>query len=153
MPNVGNFPARIFLKAQLYQPDFFVFQLYFAFNTNDSSTLKAGRDAAVEVLLPGDVHLANDILFRQQRNLNGNIQRFPVKRKRRCIIHLISTGGYIFYPVNNLLFGFKFHECSSVIFTQFAECWPHVPDQFGIVIIAFVINTGGAITKQFFLGK
>ena len=62
--NIPHFAAGVFFEAELDQAYFLVFQRDLSLHADDGGALETGRDAAVEVLLAGDVHLPDDVQFR-----------------------------------------------------------------------------------------
>jgi len=61
MTMVRNFAAAIFLHAELDHADSFIGDWKAAFDAQNAGTLKAGGNAAVQILLAGDVHLPHNV--------------------------------------------------------------------------------------------
>src|SRR4030042_5022494 len=99
MADVGYLTTGILLEAQLDDPDFFMAERDLPLDAQDAGALEAGGNAAVQVLLAGDMELADDIGFEQQGHFHGDLQGPAVEQERRRVVDLVSAGGFIFDTV------------------------------------------------------
>lgn len=78
VPGVGDLAAGILLDAELDDSYLLAAQRDLALDAQDAGALEAGGNAAVEVLLAGDVQLADDVALQQQRRLDGDLHGLAV---------------------------------------------------------------------------
>ncbi len=152
MTDIGYFAAGILLEAELDQPHFLVFQLDLPVDADDGGALKPGRNGTVEVLLSGDMDLAYNLEFGEERNFDGLGERLPVQRKRWRVVDIVGAGRFILDAVNDVLARAEFHQGSAVVLAEFAQRGPHVADQFGVVGILALVDPCRAPTEEFFAG-
>ena len=115
---VPHLPAGVLLDAHLNHRDRAVRQGDFSFHADDGGPLKAGRNAPVQVLFPGDVNLPHDARAEQQRHLQDDIDRLGVRRKRGRVVHLICANRVVADLIDDLLAGLELHEGGAVVFAQ-----------------------------------
>ncbi len=136
---VRHLAAGVLLEAQLYQPHLLVFKLQLTLDADDGRPLKAGRNAAVEVLFPGDVHLAHHIHPCCQGYADGYLQGLRVDGEGRGIVDLIGAGRLVVDAVGNLLARLELHEGGAVVYSHLAERGPHMTYHLGIVIVVVMV--------------
>jgi hypothetical protein len=98
-----------------------------------SGALEAGGDGAVEVLLPGDVHLVHDVAPEHEALLDRHVHRVLVHREGRGVVHLVGAGVVPVQEVDDVLAGFELHERGAVVDTELGESGTHVPEHDPVV--------------------
>lgn len=149
--HVTHLPAGILLESQLNDANPAPFVRDRSIDADNGGSLKAGGDAAVQVLFPGDVDLVDHRAAVKKPDAQGDIERFVVKLKRRSIIHLVRADGVAVDLVNDLLPRFELHQCGAVVLSQFREGRAHVSEDLGVEF--FAIAAGGASAEELFFGE
>ena len=150
--DVGNLAAGVFLHAELDEAHFLVLQLDFSIDTQNGGTLETRRDGTVEVLFTGDVHFAHDLELGGEGYFECILQRLGVDGERRGVVHLVGTGGAVCDAIDNVLASLELHEGRSVILAHLGESRAHVAQQFGIVLVGFLEDAGGAAAEELLFG-
>ena len=71
------------------------------------------------VLLPGDVHLVDDVHVHHQTELDRHVNRLLVHQERRRVVHLVRADVEVVQEVGvNLLLRLELHESRAVIIPQ-----------------------------------
>jgi len=82
--------------------------------------------------------------------LDGDIDGFLVDEERGGVVHFIGTGAVPIKAIDDIFFGFEFHERGAVIFAEFGEGGSHVAQDFSIV--SFVGEPDGTAAEEFVSG-
>ncbi|EKD51431.1 MAG: hypothetical protein ACD_62C00256G0002 [uncultured bacterium] len=131
MSNVRNLAAGIFLNAELNEFDDFAFDGKLSRHTHNARALKTSRDGAVQILFAGYVKFTHDVLFEQERDLNGNIQCLLIDAKRGGVVNVVRASGFVLDTVDDVLARAKLHERGAIILAQFTQRGPHVANDLG----------------------
>ncbi len=150
VPAVAHLPAGILLEAKLADADPAVLVGDPAVRAQDGRSLEAGGDAAVEVLLPGDVELAHDIAAEEQGHFEGDVERLLVELEGRRIVHLVGADVLGVELVNDLFVGLEFHEGGAVVLAELGEGRAHMAQH--LRVVSLVVLAGRAAAEQLLTG-
>lgn len=151
MADVRNFAAGVLLDRELPNADLAVFVWDPPADANDTGALKTGGDRAVQILLAGDVQLADDVQPQQQADFERDVEGLVVDEERRRIVKLVGADRIPVDAVVDVLAGLLLHERRAVVLPQFRKSWTHVPQDLGVILLAVV--PGGTTAEELGLGE
>jgi hypothetical protein len=106
---------------------------------------------AVEVLLPGDVHLVDDVHVHHQAQLDGHVDGLLVDQERRRVIHLVRAHVQVVQEVDDLLLRLELHQRRAVVLSQLRQRGPHVAQHFAVVV--FGVEAARAAAEELVRGE
>ena len=121
-------------------------------DSDDGGTLESSRYTPIQVLLSCDMQLADDARLEEQCNLHRDGERITVDGKWWSIVDIVGARRLAFEPIGYVLPRLELHQSRAVVLPQLAQSRAHMPDDFGIVVILPLIQTGRAATEQLLLG-
>ncbi|MCK7518234.1 MAG: hypothetical protein MZV64_11195 [Ignavibacteriales bacterium] len=133
MADVADLAAGVLLEAELDDRDAAVLVRDGAVDAEDGRALEAGRDAAVEVLLAGDVDLVDEVEAVEQGDAEGPVEGLLVDHERRRVVHLVGADRLPVDPVDDLLAGLELHQGRAVVLAELGQGRPHVAEDLGVV--------------------
>ena len=148
---IGDLAARVLLDRHLRDRELAAAERQPPVHADDGRALKAGGDRAVEILLPRDVHLVDDVAAEHQALLDRDVHRLLVHREGRRVVHLVRAGVLAVEEVDDVLAGLELHERGAVVDAELRERRPHVA-QHGAVVRARVA-AGRAVAEELALGE
>jgi len=152
VPAVADLAAGILFDADLPDAHRAVAEGHLAVGADDGGTLEAGGDAAVQVLLAGDVHFADDVAAQQHRHQQAAVQGQVVHLEGRGVVHLVGADRLAVQQVDDLLARLELHQRGAVVLAHLRERRAHVAQDLGVVVVA-VVAAGGAAAEQLAHGQ
>ncbi len=149
--DVADLAAGVLLEAELDDGDAAVLVRDPAVDADDGRALEAGRDAAVEVLLAGDVELVDEGEVVEHGHAEGDVEGLVVHHERRRVVHLVGADRLPVDPVDDLLLGLELHEGRAVVLAELGQGRPHVAEDLGVVLVA--VAAGRAAAEELLFGQ
>ena len=148
---VRHLAARVLLDAHVGHREPPALERQPAVDADDRRALEARGNRAVEVLLPGDVHLVDDVHVHHQAQLDRHVDGLLVHQERRRVVHLVRADVEVVQEVDDLLLRLELHERRAVVLAELGERGPHVAEHLAVVV--FGVEAGGAAAEQLVRGQ
>ena len=149
--DVADLAAGILLDGQLPDVDRAAVEGHLAVDRDDRRALESGRDAAVEVLLAGDVDLVDDLHPHQQGNGDRAVQGLPVQLERRSVIHLVGAYRLVLQQIDDLLACLELHQGGAVVLAHLRQGRAHMTQDLRVVLLG--IAACRAAAEEFAVGQ
>jgi hypothetical protein len=105
VPDVAHLAARVLFNAQLTNANALAGDGQMAVDADDRRALEPRGDAAVQVLLPRDVELADDARVEEQGDLDRNVDGLSVDGERRGVVDVVRARCLALDAVDDVLLG------------------------------------------------
>ncbi|MBP1770479.1 MAG: hypothetical protein H6P96_1097 [Candidatus Aminicenantes bacterium] len=119
--DIADLAAGVLLESELDDRDSTVVVGDGSVDAEDGRALEAGRDAAVEVLLAGDVDLVDEVEAVEQGDAEGPVEGLLVDHERRGVVHLVGADRLPVDPVDDLLAGLELHQGRAVVLAELGQ--------------------------------
>ncbi len=152
MTLVADLAARVLLDADLADVDLPVPVGDVPIGADDGRALETRGDAAVQVLLARDVHLAHHVAPQHHGHGNAAVQGLVVDLEGRGIVHLVGADGLVVQQVDDVLAGLELHQGGAVVLAHLRQGGPHVAQHLGLVL-GLVVLAGRTAAEQLAPGQ
>ena len=133
VPAVAHLAAGVLLDRHLRDGERPAAERDLPVHADDGGPLEAGRDRAVEVLLPRDVDLVDDVAAEHEALLDGDVDRLLVHEERGRVVHLVGADVLHVEEVDDVLLRLELHQRGAVVLAELREGRPHVPEDRPVV--------------------